>query len=465
MASSYLKQSRHGSTFYFRRRVPDDLRPVLGKPYLVKTLGTGRRREAIILARAFAARTDSLFSRLRIMPNHADDNIEVELIFKLDLNDLGGIKSIHIEADTPEEQEQAKAMLDSTLEKLSTNRQPPSTVAKGNGKSITEAWEAYKAEKIAAKAWKDGEDTAKYDHWPHIRSFIDLIGNKPISAVTAEDAERFQNHVLTENPGESARNKDKRLTRVGALFRWAKGKPSWGITADFGKLFQFSGEIPKNSYLKYDPADLVALFESNGYREHRFGTASEYWLPLLGLFTGARLNELCQLIVTDVGTHDGVKTISILDGEAGKRLKTAASKRIIPIHSKLIELGFLDYAATIPSGRIFPELPEDPNRPGNYGAKATELFTAYRRSCGVGAQEGRSNKAFHSFRSTLISALRKANVPKDRRTRLAGHEYEDVHDKNYDGGDVLTMFDFKTLKADIESVCYDVVFTAYRQAD
>lgn len=460
MASSYLKQSRHGSTFYFRRRVPDDLRLMLGRLYLVKTLGTGKRREAIILARAFAARTDSLFHHLRTMSDH-DDNIQVDLIFKLDFNDLGGLKSVHIEADSPEEQEQAKAMLTRTLDRIPANMPPPAPV-KGNGKTVTEAWEAYKAEKVITKAWKDGEDTAKYDHWPHIRAFVDLIGDKPLSSVTADDAERFQQHILTANPDESARNKDKRLTRAGALFRWAKDKRTWGVADDFGSLFRFPGDIPKNSYVKFEPSDLAALFGSEDYRRHRFNTPSEYWLPLLGLFTGARLNELCQLTVTDIGAHDGVKTISILDGETGKRLKTSASRRIIPVHSKLIELGFLDYVAKIPCGRIFPELPEDPNRPGNFGAKATELFTAYRRSCRVGALNGRSNKTFHSFRSTLISALRKANVPKERRTRLAGHDYDDVHDKNYDGGDVLTMFEFSTLSADIESVRYDVAFTPYR---
>ena len=471
MASNYLKQSRHGSTFYFRRRVPDDLRPVVGRPYLIKTLRTGKRRDAIILARALAARTDSLFHHLRIMPNH-DDKIQVDLIFELDFNDLGGLKSVHIEADTPEEQEQAKTMLDSALDKLLANRDAP-TAIKGNGKSIVEAWEAYKAEKIATKAWKDGEDTAKYDHWPHIRAFIELIGNKPISTITAEDAERFQHHILTENPGESARNKDKRLTRAGALFRWAKGKPTWGITADFGKLFQFPDKkkILKNSYLKYEPADLAVLFESNDYKERQFKTPSEYWLPVLALFTGARLNELCQLIPSDIGTHDDVNTISILDEEIGKRLKTTASRRIIPIHSKLVEMGFLEYVTSIKSGRIFPELPESKQRPGDFSKEPGRKFTNYRRRIGIGGDnlnpdngkwEGNNRKIFHSFRTTLISALRKANVPKDRRTRLAGHEYDDTQDKEYDGGDVLTMFDFSTLRDDIETVRYDVAFTPYR---
>ena len=153
-------------------------------------------------------------------------------------------------------------------------------------------------------------------------------------------------------------------------------------------------------------------------------------------------------------------------------------ERIVPIHSKLIELGFIDYVATIKAGRIFPELPENKVRKGDFGKEPSRKFTDYRRRVGVGVGdgagyekindqgkwEGSSRKTFHSFRSTLISALRKANVPKDRRTRLAGHEYDDTQDTHYTGGDVLTMFDFRTLKADIETVAYGVGFSAYQTA-
>ena len=207
-----------------------------------------------------------------------------------------------------------------------------------------------------------------------------------------------------------------------------------------------------------------SLFESARYKDRTFTAPYEYWLPVLGLFTGARLNELCQLTVTDIGKHDGVETISILDGEIAKRLKTTASRRIIPIHSKLIEMGLLTFVATIKEGRLFPELPESAGKSSYFADKATENFTAYRRACGVGEAKERSNKTFHSFRSTLISALRKAGVPKDRRTRLAGHEYDDTQDKTYHGGDVLTMFDFRTLKADIEQVRFDVGFTPFETA-
>jgi hypothetical protein len=145
-------------------------------------------------------------------------------------------------------------------------------------------------------------------------------------------------------------------------------------------------------------------------------------------------------------------------------LKTISSRRILPIHSKIIELGFLDYVSTIKEGRLFPELPEDPARPGNFAPKASEFFTKYRRKCGVGETERRSRKTFHSFRATLISALRKKSVPKDRRTRLAGHDYNDTQDTHYTGDEVLTMFDFPTLKADIESVAFEVNFTPYQSS-
>ncbi|TVO60547.1 site-specific integrase [Denitromonas ohlonensis] len=459
MAGNYLIKSRHGTMLYFRRRVPDDLRHAIGKPYLVKSLGTGLRREAIMLARAYAAHTDNLFLRLRAMPQDFDsDTIKIDFGFKIDLNEFGKVTSISVTDAKPDDRDAVNSVIATALQNLPTAPTPtptPTPQSKG-GKTISDVWDGYKADKIATSAWKDGENTAKYDHWPHVRTLIEVVGDRPIADITADDINEFQTHVLNAPNGGAPNNRKKRLGRAGALFKWAKKKR---ITGDnFDDLFQYPGKIEKNRYVMFNLADLKSLFESETYRQQLFSTPSEYWLPILGLHTGARLNELCQLTKTDVGEHDGIPTISILD-EDGKRLKNTASRRIVPIHSKLIELGFLEYVATINDGRIFPELPEDPARPGNFSAKPSEAFTAYRRGCGVGELEVRSRKVFHSFRSTLISALRKAHVPKDRRTRLAGHEYEDAHDRNYDGGDALTMFDFATLKADIEMAKFDVEFS------
>ena len=69
MASNYLKLCRHGITYHFRRRVPDYLRTLLGRNYLVRSLSTDSRRQAVRMARAAAAETDDLFDRLRAMAN------------------------------------------------------------------------------------------------------------------------------------------------------------------------------------------------------------------------------------------------------------------------------------------------------------------------------------------------------------------------------------------------------------
>lgn len=462
MAGNYLVLSRHGTTFHFRRRVPHDLRLIIGKPHLVKSLSTGLRRDAIILARALAARTDDLFQHLRTMP-HDHEPIRIDFALHWTPDDDGRKRAFATEIMPGEAIDAAVAV--ATLQAHFDGTPPPvqsaPSVKSKAGKTIMQTWEAYKAEKIAAKSWKDGEDTAKYDHWPHLRELITIVSDKPVGEVTADDINNFQNHVLTDSDGGTARNRDKRLTRAGAVLRWAKKKRL--IADDFAELFRYPGDIPKNSYVKFDGTDLAALFQSDDYRQHGFKAPSEYWLPVLALHTGARLNELCQLTKTDIGAHDGIETIAILDDDIGKRLKTTASRRIVPIHSTLIRLGFLDYVSSVTAGRLFPELPDNTARPGDFGKEASRKFTDYRRKCGVGEKSERSNKTFHSFRSTLISALRKAEVPKDRRTRLAGHEYDDTQDRNYDGGDALTMFDFGTLKADIEKAKFDIELTPFRK--
>lgn len=263
MAGHYLIKSRHGTVLYFRRRVPDDLRATLGKPYLVTSLGTANRRDAIILARAVAARTDILFANLR----HCGENQtmpRVELKVLLDYHDNGEVKSLNVETEHPDEVIHVADVI-----KAARQRTSPATLAsKGsNSKPVSELWTEYKAEKIATGSWKDGEDTAKYDHWPHVREFINVVGDKPVATITAEDVRKFQTKVLADPKGGSARNRDKRLTRAGALLKWAKGKRF--IEDDFAELFRYPGNIPKNNYVKFDQKDLVALFESDEYRERR----------------------------------------------------------------------------------------------------------------------------------------------------------------------------------------------------
>ena len=98
----------------------------------------------------------------------------------------------------------------------------------------------------------------------------------------------------------------------------------------------------------WDVRELRLLFASSVYvADHRpkggRGEAA-FWLPLLGLFTGARLGELAPLTVADVETDEetAITVLKIIeDEERGRRLKTASSRRAVPLHQELVKFGFV----------------------------------------------------------------------------------------------------------------------------
>lgn len=149
-----------------------------------------------------------------------------------------------------------------------------------------------------------------------------------------------------------------------------------------------------------------------------------YWLPLLALFTGARLNELAGLRASDFDEEEGVSFFHVRPSEE-RRLKTAASKRIVPVHAVLIDLGFLEVIEQVRASggdRIFPDLKPGPR--GHLSHTPSKFFgRLIDRVLGEDA-----NVVFHSFRHTFITAMRAAGVAKELRTALVGHEDGDTHD-------------------------------------
>jgi integrase len=145
-----------------------------------------------------------------------------------------------------------------------------------------------------------------------------------------------------------------------------------------------------------------------------------YWLPLLGLFTGGgRINEMAQLYLRDIRkTEAGTWYVDINEDTVDKRLKTAPSKRMVPLHPQLIALGFDQWHAALTKAghkRLFPELKHDKEK--GYGKAATKWFCNYMASLGI-PRDGR--KTFHSFRHTYINALPE-DIPGRLANQLIGH--------------------------------------------
>jgi hypothetical protein len=64
MAIDFLTKSRHGTVYYFRRRVPKHAQAAIGGPFLVRSLETTERRVAVIRARSLAVQTDFIFQKI-----------------------------------------------------------------------------------------------------------------------------------------------------------------------------------------------------------------------------------------------------------------------------------------------------------------------------------------------------------------------------------------------------------------
>jgi len=178
-----------------------------------------------------------------------------------------------------------------------------------------------------------------------------------------------------------------------------------------------------------------------------------FWVPLIGLFQGMRLNECCQLWTTDVLKVDGIPVFRVSLGKteeeiAEKRLKTSASRRVVPIHPELIQLGFLDFVNSRteagPPGRLFPELKS--NKYGLLSDYFSKWFTRFVR----GTTDGASGATFHSFRHMFKDAIREADVSEDRCCALGGRSPGSAVHHSYGQG-----FKPGTLLEELEKVRYD----------
>ncbi|WP_420996530.1 site-specific integrase [Cupriavidus sp. 30B13] len=136
-----------------------------------------------------------------------------------------------------------------------------------------------------------------------------------------------------------------------------------------------------------------------------------YWLPLMGLYTGARSSELGKLMVADVRDMDGVHVLSIYDS------KTASSERFLPIHPELVRQGFLDYVRTMREAgnkHLFPALNNTSKGPSTVFGKWYRL-----RFDEIGITG--DLKTFHSFRHTLRSELASLHIGQETTDAIMGH--------------------------------------------
>ncbi|WP_146163462.1 DUF6538 domain-containing protein [Sphingomonas fennica] len=384
---SYL--SKRGATYYFRRVIPDELQPVIGRREFMVSLRTKDKEEAKRLIPHHVIASDKRLQEARqalaaasvpkpkaYVPSRAeveqeeaqaehDAQAEAELealepIMEaieagtvpdapaVDLVRAGQLLARHerqMAAIQLEEQANARiARYAPKAEAVENSQMPkagaaPVLLAPG----IFDQWKAEGNKR--AKTIAMVEKTAE---WFHAR-----VGKLPVQDITKAHVLDFKNKLIAE--GQSVANINVRLSHISLLLGWAARNAIVPDNVAKGTAIP----DPQAKKKRRKPFDLAALKAIFGGPVHAKGDRPEggkgeaaYWLPVLALYTGARVRELAQLRRSDVREmeypdaegemHKGW-FLNITEDEDDEGLANAikndGSERLVPVHPKLIELG------------------------------------------------------------------------------------------------------------------------------
>ncbi len=169
---------------------------------------------------------------------------------------------------------------------------------------------------------------------------------------------------------------------------------------------------------------LKAIFDPMAFPAWAKKYPHRWFGPMLGLYSGARVNEIAQLRVEDIDTIDGVPGFFVRQGGKGQSVKNKNSRRFVPLAKPVIDAGFLVYIDEVRQARhaqIFPHLPNSTGL--GFGRQLSRQFSVYIKRQGITAK----GQGFHGFRHTIASRLDEAGVSASAIAAITGRVHPRFH--------------------------------------
>lgn len=196
--------------------------------------------------------------------------------------------------------------------------------------------------------------------------WLEIIGDGPITAITKDKARHFKNILmrlpanmkqrygvtpikeidLDKIPADqrlSAKTINDKLIWMSAFTNWAIKNGYYETANPFKGLALKQTEIVKDRRLPFSQKQLEKIFSTpiyTGKKSSKQDDSTEsgntivkdafYWVPLIALYSGARLQEICQLYVTDIKQVGAIWVFDFNEDGKDKRLKTSSSNRKTP---------------------------------------------------------------------------------------------------------------------------------------
>ena len=307
---------------------------------------------------------------------------------------------------------------------------------------------------------------------------VNIVGNilfkffhpsKDITTISRDDLLKFRNtlaHIPTKL-NQKAKYKDKSLEQIIRIGKNDAKLSQVTIQKYMIRVVQFFKYCYNSDYisksivndlnvkveinpmerkvLPYSKEEANAIFkivqnfkETNKSPSKRISANDLYYITMIAAYSGMRINEIVQLRARDIVQHNNVLCFSI-NRDDGKSTKNINSIRLVPVHSKLIEFGLMEFVKQRASANksIFKVSNKD----------FSEIFRSQIQRKLISSDK---QKTFYSFRHYFIDTLVQQEVEPNIIAQIVGHE------KQYKIllGTYATNINASVLKAKVEMVCY-----------
>ena len=333
-------------------------------------------------------------------------------------------------------------------------------------KSLKDAFEIFETNTKRADKWST--DTQRLVTGVKKLLFLYFKEDTPVYKITRDNLLEFRDllYKIPTKLAQKSRYKDKSLSQILKLGEKDDKLSEPTIQKYMIRVIQFfnycfdSGYIGKsitakmNVKIDIDPSERAVLpYEASEARKifeivtsikqsgkspsSRIEASELYYVTMIAAYSGMRIKEITQLHKEDIVLKDGIYCFNINTND-GKTTKTKNSIRFVPIHSKLIDLGLLEYVNSKKSGNIFKVSNKD----------FSEIFRSQIQRKFIDKD---SKKTFYSFRHYFIDYLVQREVEANLIAQIVGHEKQyKILLNTY-----AKPINANTLKAKVEMVSYE----------
>lgn len=266
------------------------------------------------------------------------------------------------------------------------------------------------------RASKTNLSPSTSSHWRKaITTFIEFIGHSDANSVSRNDAISWRDWLLTQNYAR----KTIESSYIGAPRAIFNCAVSAGIISE--NPFR-AVQLPKARTVRmrskaYSDEEARLILKASlklkrgKEKEHVYNLRK--WGPWLAAFTGARINEICQLRKEDIQRKSGIWCLHITPAAGPVKSKL---DRYVPLHPQLIEIGFIDFVSSSKEGYIFSH---DLDISG--ARDRSKVIGVWIRSLGITTLDLSPN---HAWRHRFKTICRHTGIQSEYQNAITGHANE-----------------------------------------